>query len=189
MAESLILASSSPRRKELMFLTGIPFETDTSNVDEVCDLPAAQAVAELSRRKAAASSQTHPGRYVLASDTLVSVDGITLGKPENQTDAVRMLRLLSGRTHQVYTGVTVITPDGRVLTETDQSNVTFDELKDSDIIAYVQTGDPLDQAGAYGVQGMASMFISHIDGCFFGVMGLPLYLVRRLLIQAGYPLN
>ena len=188
MAEPLILASSSPRRRQLLAQAGVPFETDAPEVDEECNLPAEEAVAELSRRKALAAGATHPGRYVLASDTLVCVDGETLGKPRDPEDAKRMLQLLSGRTHQVFTGVTVLTPDRNLLTETDASHVTFDPLTEAEIDAYVASGDPLDKAGSYGIQGMASLFISHMDGCFYGVMGLPLYLVRRLLNRAGYPI-
>ena len=130
----------------------------------------------------------HPGRFVLASDTLVCLDGVTLGKPEDPEDARRMLRLLSGRTHQVHTGVTVVDPRGAVLTEEDTSDVTFETLSEEEISAYVATGEPLDKAGSYGIQGPFSLFVRHLDGCFFGVMGLPLYLVRRLLLRAGYPL-
>ena len=100
-----------------------------------------------------------------------------------------MLRLLSGRTHQVYTGVTVISPDGSTRTDTDASGVTFDPLTEEMISAYVDSGEPLDKAGAYGIQGRASLFVSRLEGCFSGVMGLPMYLVRRLLAQSGYPLS
>ena len=187
MPDPLILASSSPRRRELLSQAGIPYEVDAPEVDERCDLPADQAVAELSRRKALAASRVHPGRYILASDTLVALDGRALGKPVDAEDAKRMLRLLSGRTHQVYTGVTVITPSGEVLTDVDASAVTFDPMTEEEIAAYVSTGEPLDKAGAYGIQGRASLYISRIDGCYFGVMGLPLYLVRRLLRRAAFP--
>ncbi len=186
LADPLILASSSPRRHELLRQAGIPFEADAPKVDETCALPAKEAVAELSRRKALAAARAHPGRFILASDTLVSLDGKTLGKPRDPEDARRMLGMLSGRTHHVYTAVTVLAPSGEALTETDTSAVTFDPLTEAEIAAYVATGDPLDKAGAYGVQGRASLFISHLEGCFFGVMGLPLYLVRRLLRRAGY---
>lgn len=188
MADPLILASSSPRRRELLFQAGIPFEADAPEVDEECGLPAREAVAEISRRKALAAAGAHPGRFILASDTLVAVDGLALGKPRDPEDARRMLRLLSGRTHQVYTGVTVADPQGRVWTETDASSVTFDALSEEEIDAYVAGGEPLDKAGAYAIQGRAALFVSHLDGCFFGVMGLPLYLVRRMLRRAGYPL-
>lgn len=187
MAEPLILASSSPRRRELLALAGIPFEADAPEVDEACDLPAEEAVAELSRRKALAAAALHPGRFVLASDTLVCVDGVSLGKPRDPEDAKRMLRLLAGRTHQVYTGVTVISPEGRRFTDTDASQVTFDAMTEAEIDAYTASGEPLDKAGAYGIQGLGALFVRHLDGCFYGVMGLPLYLVRRLLTRAGYP--
>ena len=184
----LILASSSPRRQELLAQAGIPFEIHAPEVNEDCALPAREAVAELSRRKAQASALRHPDRFILASDTLVTVDGEKLGKPHSPEDACRMLRLLSGRTHEVFTGVTVAAPSGRMLTEVDASSVTFDPLSEAFISAYVAGGEPMDKAGAYAVQGQASLFISRLEGCFFGVMGLPLYLVRRLLQQAGYPL-
>ena len=188
MVDPLILASSSPRRAELLERAGIPFETDAPLVDESCSLPAEEAVAELSRRKALAAAAAHPGRFILASDTLVAQDGVSLGKPLDEADAARMLRALSGRTHHVYTGVTVVSPSGEIRTETDISAVTFDPLTDREIADYVSTGEPMDKAGAYAVQGRAALFISRLDGCFSGVMGLPLYLVRRLLRDAGYPL-
>ena len=99
-----------------------------------------------------------------------------------------MLRLLSGREHQVYTGVTVLSPEGRARTETDISNVFFDELSEEMISAYVESGEPMDKAGAYGIQGRASLFVRRLEGCYSGVMGLPIYLVRRLLEESGYPL-
>ena len=187
MPAPLILASSSPRRQELLRLARIPFEVEVPEVDESCALPAKEAVAELSRRKALCAAAARPGRFVLASDTLVALDGESLGKPRDAEDARRMLRMLSGRTHHVYTAVTVVTPSGEILTETDASAVTFDSLSDAEIAAYVATGDPLDKAGSYGVQGQASLFVSHLDGSYSGVMGLPLCLVRRLLSRAGYP--
>lgn len=187
MADPLILASTSPRRRELLALSGIPFEVFAPEADETCDLPAREAVAELSRRKAMAAVKQRPGRFVLASDTLVAVSGAALGKPRSPEDAKRMLRMLSGRTHEVLTGVTVVSPEGTVRTETDASLVTFEEMSESEIDAYVATGEPLDKAGAYAVQGIGGLFIRHLDGNFSGVMGLPLYLVRRLLTQAGYP--
>ncbi len=189
MAAPLILASSSPRRRELLANAGIPFLVDAPDVEESCTLPAREAVAELSCRKAAAASALHPGCFVLAADTLVCSGENVLGKPHDPEDAKRMLRLLSGRTHQVYTGVTVISPDGSVRTDTDASGVTFDPLTEEMISAYVDSGEPLDKAGAYGIQGRASLFVSRLEGCFSGVMGLPMYLVRRLLAQSGYPLS
>ena len=189
MYSPIILASTSPRRSELLRQAGIPFETDAPSADETCALPAREAVDELSLRKARASAVSFPDRFVLAADTLVCVEDHKLGKPTGPEEAGRMLQMLSGRAHQVFTGVTVISPhSGRIFTAVDESHVTFDDLSDEMISAYVSTGDPLDKAGAYGVQGMAALFVRRLDGCFSGVVGLPLYLVRRLLESAGYPL-
>ncbi len=177
----LILASGSPRRQELLTQAGIPFEVVIPEADETCDLPAGEAVAELSRRKALAVRARIPDRVILAADTLVAVDGRPLGKPADTEDAFRMLRLLSGRTHQVFTGVTVITPEGEVRTGTDRSDVTFSEMSDAEIRAYIATGEPMDKAGAYAIQGRASLWIPRMEGCVSSVIGLPLYLVRELL--------
>jgi len=184
--ETLILASRSPRRQELLARVGIPFEAHETQADEHCDLPADQAVEELSRRKAAASAAQFPGRYILAADTLVAVNRQSLGKPADPDDAARMLRLLSGRTHQVYTGITVVTPGGEMTTASDRSDVTFCEVPEAEIRAYVATGEPMDKAGAYAIQGKASLWISRMEGSPSSVMGLSLYLVRELLSKAGY---
>ena len=187
-SERLILASKSPRRCELLARFGVPFETYVPNVDESCDLTAAEAVQVLSRRKASATAAAFAGAFILAADTLVSLNGETLGKPSGPDDAVRMLRLLSGRTHQVFTGVTVISPSGKALTSSDRTDVTFCEIPDEEIRSYVGTGDPLDKAGSYALQGRAALWITRIEGSDTSVIGLPLYLVRRLLIMAGYRL-
>ena len=187
--EKLILASCSPRRSELLTLAGIPFETCVSDVDESCDLPAEQAVASLSVRKAEAVAVLRPGRYVLAADTLVALDGQKFGKPHDPEDAERMLRCLSGRTHQVYTGVSVIAPSGEICTGTDRSDVTFCRVPEEEILDYIRTGEPMDKAGAYAIQGRASLWISHVEGSFSSVIGLPLFLVRKLLLQSGYRLT
>ena len=184
--EPLILASASPRRRELLSRIGIPFEIDAPRVDEAISLPAEQAVAELSRRKAGASRAAHPGRYILAADTLVSLNGESLGKPKTPEEARGMLRRLSGQTHQVYTGVTVLSPDGRAYTATDVSEVTFAALTEADIQAYVASGEPMDKAGAYAIQGAAAQWIRRMEGSPSGVIGLPLYEVRTLLTEAGY---
>ena len=151
MSDPLILASSSPRRRDLLSIAGIPFEVHVPEVDEFCDLPAESAVAELSRRKALACRQAFPERFILGADTLVALDGKKLGKPTDREDACRMLRLLSGRTHQVFTGITVVTPDGNILTETDTSSVTFEPVSESEIFDYVESGEPMDKAGAYAI--------------------------------------
>ena len=186
--EKLVLASRSPRRCELLSRIGLTFETDAPDVDETCNLPAGEAVGILSRRKAEAAAKAHPGCFILAADTLVSFNEEALGKPRDPRDAVRMLRMLSGQTHQVYTGVTVMTPDGRVFSSTDRTDVTFAPVDNAEIQAYVLTGEPMDKAGAYALQGRAGMWVTHLDGSDTSVIGLPLYLVRSLLLQAGYPL-
>ena len=184
----LILASRSPRRCELLRRLGVSFIMDAPDVDESCSLPAEEAVRLLSFRKASASAALHPGQFVLGADTLVSLHGECLGKPKNPEDAVRMLRLLSGRTHQVFTGVTVIAPSGKSFTGHDRTDVTFAMLTEDEILSYVLTGEPMDKAGAYALQGLAGMWVEHIAGSDTSVIGLPLYLVRRYLTEAGYPL-
>ena len=183
----LILASRSPRRCELLRRMGLSFETDAPDVDETCALPAPEAVVALSRRKASAAAEKHPGDFVLAADTLVSLGGSSLGKPGSEEEAAQMLRLLSGRTHQVYTGVTVVSPSGDVYSSLDRTDVTFARLSGEEIRSYVLSGEPMDKAGAYALQGGASMWIEHLDGSDTSVIGLPLYLVRRLLAEAGFP--
>lgn len=187
--EKLILASCSPRRSELLTLAGIPFETVSPNVDESCSLPAQQAVSVLSARKAEAVGALCPGRYILAADTLVALDGISLGKPADTEEAASMLRMLSGKTHQVYTGISVLSPSGMLLTESDRSDVTFCSLSEKEITAYVKSGEPMDKAGAYAVQGHASLWITRLEGNYSSVIGLPLYLVRRLLLRCGYKIE
>ena len=186
--ENLVLASRSPRRCELLNRIGLVFETDAPDVDETCSLPAGEAVRILSLRTAQAAAESHPGSFILAADTLVSFREEALGKPQDPPDAIRMLRMLSGQTHQVYTGVTVISPDGRVFTDSDRTDVTFASVDDAEIADYVRSGEPMDKAGAYALQGRAGMWVTHLDGSDTSVIGLPLYLVRSLLLQAGYPL-
>lgn len=184
--ETLVLASQSPRRIELLRLAGIPFETVKPDVDESCACSAPDAVSILSARKALEVCRHYPGRFILAADTLVAINGSVLGKPASEKDAAAMLRALSGCTHQVYTGVSVISPSGTILTESDHSDVTFCEIPDEEIYAYVKSGEPLDKAGAYAIQGRASLWVSHLDGNYTSVMGLPLYLIRTMLLRAGY---
>lgn len=182
---TLILASASPRRRELLSLTGLPFTVDAPDVDESCSLPPRAAVKELSRRKALAAAKLHPGCVILAADTLVSVDEKALGKPQDAEDAIRMLRSLSGRWHQVYTGVTVVNVDGTLLCEADVTDVHFEAMSDEAIRRYVSTGEPMDKAGAYAVQGIAGLWIDELRGSHTNVIGLPMALTRRLLEQCG----
>ena len=182
----LLLASQSPRRCELLRRIGLSFCTDIPGVDESCNLPAPEAVCYLSRVKARAVAKRRPGFYVLSADTLVSFRGRSLGKPTDRKDAAGMLRMLSGQTHQVYTGVSVVTPEGSCLTDYDCTDVTFSVLSEEEILSYIESGEPMDKAGAYALQGRAGMWVEHIDGSDSSVIGLPLYLVRKMLLQAGY---
>ena len=185
---ALVLASASPRRLELLQNAGIPFVVRASKIPELPrEGEAPQACAErLAWEKALDVFRQRPQDFVLGADTIVIVDGQILGKPRDTGDAARMLRLLSGRTHQVTTGVCLIGPDrkGRSFLEETRSEttlVTMSELNDEDIQSYVATGEPLDKAGAYAIQGMASRWISRIEGDYFNVVGLPVSLVYRML--------
>lgn len=182
---TLILASASPRRRELLMMTGLSFSVDAPDVDESCSLPPREAVVELSRRKALAAAAQHPGCVVLAADTLVSVDDQALGKPRDGQDAHRMLRMLSGRWHQVYTGVTVVAADGRIFSAADGTDVHFEDMSDDDIRRYIATGEPMDKAGAYAVQGIAGLWIDRLRGSHTNVIGLPMTLTRRMLAACG----
>ena len=181
----LVLASASPRRRELMDMTGIPYRIDAADVDEHTTLGAREAVLELSRRKALAVAARHPGLTVLGADTLVAIDNTSLGKPATEAEAFAMLRMLSGRTHQVYTGVTVVAADGCVFSDVDTSHVTMNELTDEEIRWYIATGEPMDKAGAYALQGRACLWVREVRGTPSGVIGLPMPLTYRLLRQAG----
>ena len=181
----LILASASPRRRELLSLTGLPFAVDAPDVDESCTLPPREAVLELSRRKALAAAKLHPGCVILAADTLVAVDNAALGKPQDEAEAFRMLRSLSGRWHEVYTGVTVVDAQGNFHSEADETAVHFEPMSDEAIRRYIATKEPMDKAGAYAVQGIAGLWIDQLKGSHSNVIGLPLALTRRLLEDCG----
>jgi len=182
---TLILASASPRRRELLALTGLAFQIDAPDVDESCELPPREAVKELSRRKALAAAAMHPGCVILAADTLVSVDEKALGKPHDAEDAFRMLHSLSGRWHQVYTGVSVVDAQGNLHCEADVTDVHFESMSDEAIRRYIATGEPMDKAGAYAVQGIAGLWIDELHGSHTNVIGLPMALTRRLLEACG----
>lgn len=184
--QPIILASQSPRRRELLSLYGLPFEVDPSLADEAGVTGAGkERVQALARLKCAEVAQRRAGCYVLAADTLVCVDDAVLGKPKDAEDARRMLRLLSGRTHQVHTGVCLCLPDGSLLCGVDTTRVTFLPMENSAIERYIATGEPFDKAGAYAIQGVAGIFIRSIEGSFSNVIGLPLALVTRFFSQAG----
>ena len=152
-------------------------------------LPPDELVKALSSNKAAevAARCAVPGDVIIGADTIVVLDGKVLGKPKDAADAKRMLRALSGRTHTVYTGVTV-RRDGEILRHAERTEVRFRALTDDEIDHYIATGEPLDKAGAYGAQGYASLFVEHLDGDFFNVMGLPLCALGKLLNELGVSL-
>lgn len=184
--EPIILASQSPRRRELLAFYGLPFVVEPSLADEDhVNGTGAERVKKLAQAKCAEVAQRHPGRCVLAADTLVCVENDILGKPRDEADAFRMLRLLSGRVHEVHTGVCLRLPDGRELLDVDTAQVHFMDLSDELIRRYIATGEPMDKAGAYGIQSTAGIFISHIEGSPSNVIGLPLALVTRFLMEAG----
>ena len=183
MQKKIILASGSPRRIELLARMGVTFEVVAADVDETASGNASSVVIQLARRKATAVATSRRDSVILAADTVVDCDGI-LGKPADPADAYRMLRALSGRWHAVHTGICTIFHE-QVRCEVAISRVHFVELTDDDIARYIATGDPMDKAGAYGIQGMAGMFIDEINGCPHNVMGLPMALVKRMLACAG----
>ncbi len=181
----LILASKSPRRRELLTDMGLTFSINSQEVEE--DFPAVMhprdAVRFLAEKKARAVVATldRPA-IVIASDTMVEVNGKPLGKPVDEADAGRMLRMLSGRHHNVHTGVCVVFGE-QMLSGVDSTDVFFHSLDDKDIAWYISTGEPMDKAGAYGIQGKGGKFVSHINGHMDNVIGLPCELLDDLLCQ------
>ena len=178
----LILSSRSPRRRELLKAMGYEFETCSPDVDEHVSAPADEAVAILARRKADAAARQISSGWILASDTLVSLDGRALGKPADGAEAARMLRALSGRTHDVFTGVCLLdAATGRQTVRVARTQVRFRLISDGEIDQYIQTGEPMDKAGAYAIQGGAGRFVEALDGSFENVMGFPVDDVREML--------
>ena len=170
---ALILASASPRRQELLKLFGVPFVVRVADIDETMDLtqPAYDEVARVSKLKALAIPR-NDGDVVIAADTIVVCEGRVLGKPRDEADAVATLKLLSGRDHQVMTGCTVLFGD-RCESFTEVTDLHFRELSDREIARYVASGEPMDKAGSYGIQGGAALFCTHMVGDYYNVMGLP----------------
>jgi septum formation protein len=191
----LVLASASPRRQELLSNAGISFAIEPANIDET---PRAREspkeyAERLAREKALAVCAIRPHDSVLGADTIVVVDETILGKPIDADDAFRMLRLLSGRVHRVITGVCLIeargpgrkSESGNARTSSETTLVTMSEISDDEIRAYVATGEPMDKAGAYAIQGRASRWIPRIEGDYSNVVGLPVALVYRMLRDPG----
>ena len=194
---TIILASASPRRQELLRNAGIPFTVQPADIDErpLAGEAPRDCAERLAREKALAVFQSQPTNYVLGADTIVVVDDAILGKPLDAGDAARMLRMLSGRTHAVITGVCLVGPvaSGQwpVVGETERQTmsettlVTMCEMSDAEIRDYVATGEPMDKAGAYAIQGIASRWIPRIEGDYSNVVGLPMALVYRMLRERG----
>lgn len=180
--KKLILASQSPRRRELLEKCGIPFVCEPADIDESIDdrNDLSDEIRRLSRRKAEAILRLHPESVVIGSDTIVAVNGKVLGKPADREDAAKMLKMLSGNTHQVITGLCIISSE-RVYQDVSVSHVTFAPLSKKEIEAYVSSGECDDKAGAYAIQGGAGKFITNIDGDYYAIMGLPLNLVYEEL--------
>jgi septum formation protein len=185
----LVLASASPRRQELLRAAGIPLTVKPANVAEerLPAEPPTEYAERLARDKARTvwkRAQNHSNLFVLGADTIVLVDNQVLEKPSSEADAVRMLRRLSGHVHCVITSVCLIGPRGQGKFEDVRSEITrvcFQKISEAEIRAYVATGEPMDKAGAYAIQGMAARWIPRIEGCYFNVVGLPIALVYRML--------
>jgi septum formation protein len=183
----LVLASASPRRQELLRSAGLAFDVQPAQIpEEPMPGETAKNYAErLAREKALAVACQRPHDCVLGADTVVVVDGKILGKPSDAADAARMLRMLSGRQHQVITGV-CLAVGGQVSVASETTLVTVSELTDQDIADYVANGEPMDKAGAYAIQGIASRWIPRIEGDYSNVVGLPVALVFRMLGKNGF---
>jgi septum formation protein len=183
---SIVLASASPRRADLLRAAGLEFIIAPVDVDErrLPDEPAGAYVARVAALKADAALARQPDRTILAADTAVVVDGDVFGKPADASEAARMLRRLSGRAHQVLTGV-VVAGGGRRVAFVDEATVWLTPLSEDAIAWYVASGEPLDKAGGYAVQGLASRFVARIDGSYATVVGLPVARVAAALDQLG----
>ena len=191
----IILASNSPRRKELLKLAGLEFVVDAADIDEnIGQEDPEELVKELSYRKAYAVAGRHPDAVIIAADTVVALEDTILGKPADPEEAKQMLSLLSGRTHRVLTGVTILMPesrepsqasgdDGRWEQKTfcEMTEVTFYNLTDEEMESYIATGEPMDKAGAYGIQGKGALLVKRISGDYNNVVGLPLARLWRVL--------
>ncbi|SEN34299.1 Maf family protein [Lihuaxuella thermophila] len=194
MKPELVLASGSPRRRELLSQLGLSFRVQISRADETIDhLSPAAAVEQLALRKAKAVAAECDSALVIGADTVVVLDGEILGKPEDSGHAVRMLHRLQGRSHQVYTGIALVqVRSGKVIRELvdhNQTQVTMRALSPQKIDWYVETGEPLDKAGAYGIQGLGALLVEKIEGCYFNVVGLSVSLLDDMMERMGFSLT
>jgi septum formation protein len=176
----VILASGSPRRRELLAYIIKDFDVVPSGIDETASGSPARQVRQLAADKAADIARQYPDALVIGADTLVAIGSVVLGKPKDEAEAAAMLRKLSGRTHRVYTGIAVVS-NGVTHVAAKATRVTFCHMSGAEIRDYIATGEPMDKAGAYGIQGYGGKFISGIHGCYFNVMGLPLNRLYTML--------
>ncbi|MBR0426481.1 MAG: septum formation protein Maf [Clostridia bacterium] len=183
----LILASQSPRRHDILGWMGIPFETDICTEPEILpeQLTARDTVMHLALQKATFVQRKHPGDYILGADTVVEFNGRILGKPHSKEQAIEYLSMLQENTHTVFTGVALLHGD-TIDVRCCETEVTFCPMTDTEIRWYVQTGEPLDKAGAYGLQGLGSVFVQGMKGNYFNVIGLPAPMVYRMLLENGF---
>lgn len=186
MTKRLILASSSPRRARLLTEANIPHEVRAADVDERLPRKVAPANAAVDVAVRKARAVVDPGAWVLAADTVVDHDGHAIGKPQDEVEAHAILRMLSGTEHWVATGVALVPPKGEMRTGLAQTKVVFRELTDEEIDVYIRTGEPMDKAGAYGIQGRAKAFVERVEGPMDNVVGLPMDVVRKLLAETGF---
>ena len=192
MNKKIILASASPRRKELLKLIGLTFEVIPSDVEENIENESfsPELIENLAAEKAAdiAKKIIYPA-IIIGSDTVVLIDNKVLGKPKDKKDAFNMLKMLSGNTHQVISAIAVIdTETGKVFKDSVVSDVTFKQLSDEEINAYIETGEPMDKAGAYAIQGFAGMFVKSINGCYSNIVGISVFKLAEMLKEFGVEL-
>jgi septum formation protein len=191
MTRPVVLASASPRRRELLENIGLKFTVDPAEIAEIqtAKLKPAELAKELSRHKARAAASRHADSIIIAADTFGVLDGVILGKPVDERHARKMLAGLSGRYHSVITGFTVIdSASGRIVTRAVETRVYFRKLSRSEITRYVKTGEPLDKAGAYAIQGLGALLVERIEGDYCNVIGLPLCALAGVLRRFGIAL-
>ena len=189
-AHPLVLASRSPRRAEILRAQGLTFDVRPAEIDEsvLPDEAPAEHVRRLALEKARAIATERPDALVLGSDTIVVIDGEILGKPTDTAHARAMLRRLAGREHQVFSSAGLVAPAAEAV-DHDVTRVRFRDLTDAEIAAYVASGEPMDKAGAYGIQQLGALVVAGIDGCYFNVMGLPLQALRRVWVEIVGPME
>lgn len=187
----MILASASPRRKEILENFGFSFRTIVKNIDEISNKSTAvEKIKDIAEKKAKAVAEDFPNEYVVGADTAVVVDGKILGKPHNRLEAFNMLKSLSGKSHEVITAFSFINLTEKILySDCEVTKVYFKTLTDDEINWYIDTKEPMDKAGAYGIQGKGAFFVEKIEGDFFSVMGFPLGKFVRFLNKTGFNLN